>query len=69
MWRFYSNLIFQKNTAEAKISAKTKRDQPIRINEVTAESRSRNKKLCVQLIPRYDISRTSLEEEIEGLFK
>ena len=52
-----------------KIPAKTKRDQPISRNEVATESRSRNKKLFVQLIPGYDISRTSLEEEIEGLFK
>ena len=69
MWIFYSNLILQKNTVEAKIPAKTKRDQPISINEVATESRSRDKKLFVQLIPGYDISRTSLEEEIEGLFK
>ena len=69
MWIFYSNLILQKNTTEAKISAKTRRDQPISRNEVPTESRSRNKKLFVQLIPGYDISRTSLEEEIEGLFK
>ena len=33
------------------------------------ESQSHNKKLFVQLILDYDISRTSLEEEIEGLFK
>ena len=38
-------------------------------NEVATESQSRDKKLFVQLIPGYDISRTSLEEEIEGLFK
>ena len=69
MWIFYSNLILQKNTAEVKIPTKTKRDQPIGRNEVATESRSRNKKLFVQLIPGYDISRTSLEEEIEGLFK
>ena len=69
MWIFYSNLILQKNTAEEKIPEKTRRDQPIRRNEVATESRSRNKKLFVQLIPGYDISRTSLEEEIEGLFK
>ena len=37
MWIFYSSLIFQKNTAEAKITAKTKRDQPISRNEVTTE--------------------------------
>ena len=69
MWIFYSNLIFNKNTAKAKISAKTRRDQPISRNEVATESRSRNKKMFVQLIPGYDINRTSLEEEIEGLFK
>ena len=69
MWIFYSNLIFQKNIAEAKIQAKTRRDKPISRNEVATESRSRNKKLFVQLIPGYDISWTSLEEEIEGLFK
>ena len=69
MWIFYSNLILQKNTAEAKITAKTRKDQPISINEIAPESRSCNKKLFVQLIPGCDISRTSLEEEIEGLFK
>ena len=69
IWIFYSNLILQENTAEAKIPTKTRRDQPISINEVATESRSRNKKLFVKLIPGYDISRTSLKEEIEGLFK
>ena len=69
MWIFYSNLILQKNTTEAKIPVKTRRDQPISINEVATESRSRNKKLFVQLIPGYEISKTSLEEEIKGLFK
>ena len=64
MWIFYSNLILQKNTAETKIPAKTRRDQPISRNEVATESRSHDKKLFVQLIPSYDISRTSLEEEI-----
>ena len=64
MWIFYSNLILQKNTAEAKIPAKTRRDQPISRNEVATESRSRDKKLFVQLIPGYDISRISLKEEI-----
>ena len=69
MWIFYSNLILQKNTAEAKIPAKTRRDQPISRNEVITGSRSCNKKLFVQLIPGYEISMTILEEEIEGLFK
>ena len=59
----------QENTAEAKIPAKTRRDHPISRNEVATESRSHDKKLFVQLIPGYYISRTSLEEEIEGLFK
>ena len=63
MWIFYANLILQKNTAKAR------RDHPISKNEVAIESRSRDKKLFVQLIPGYDISRTSLKEEIEGLFK
>ena len=69
MWIFYSNLILQKNTVEEKILAKTRRDQPISRNEVATESRSRDKKLFIQLIPVYDISRIILEEEIEGLFK
>ena len=69
IWIFYSNLILQENTAEAKIPVKTRRDQSISRNEVATESWSRNKKLFVQLILGYDISRTSLEEEIEGLFK
>ena len=61
---FTPNLILQNSTAEAKIPAKTKRDQPTSRNEVATESQSRNKKLCVQLNQGYDISRTSLEEEI-----
>ena len=69
MWIFYSNLILQKNTIEAKIPAKTRRDQPISRNKVATESWSRNKKLFVQLIPSYDISRTSFGEEIEDLSK
>ena len=52
-----------------KIPAKTIRDQLISRNEVAIESRSHDKKLFVQLIQGYDISRTNLEEEIEGLFK
>ena len=51
MWIFYSNLILQKNTVEVQIPAKTKRDKLIRRNEVATESRSRDKKLFVQLIP------------------
>ena len=54
---------------EVKILAKTRRDRPISRNEVATESQSHDKKLFVQLIPSYDISNTSLEEEIEGLFK
>ena len=69
MWIFYSNLILQKNTAKAKIPAKTRRDQPISRNEVATESRSHDKKLFVQLIQGYDISRTIIEEEIEDLSK
>ena len=42
---FYSNLILQKSTAEAKIPAKTRRNQPKSRNEVAIESRSRDKKL------------------------
>ena len=45
MWIFYSNLILQENTTEAKISAKTRRDQPIRRNEVAIENRSRDLKI------------------------
>ena len=69
MWIFYSNLILQKNTAEAKISTKTRRDQLISRNEVATENWSRDKKLSVQLIPGYDISRINLEEEVGGLFR
>ena len=69
MWIFYSNLILQKNTTEVKIPEKTRRDQPKSRNKVATESWSGNKKLFVQLIPGYDINRTSLEEEIEDLFK
>ena len=50
-------------------SKNQKKNHPKSRNEVATESRSRDKKLFVQLIPGYDISRTSLEEEIKGLFK
>ena len=45
MWIFYSNLILQENTADAKISAKTRRDQPTSSNEVATEKRSRDLKI------------------------
>ena len=69
MWIFYSNLILQKNTEEVKIPAKTRRDRPISRNEVATESRSRDKKMFVQLILGYDISSISLEEKVGGLFR
>ena len=45
MWIFYLNLILQENTAEAKISAKTRRDLPTSRNEVATENRSRDLKI------------------------
>ena len=52
MWIFYSNLILQENTAEAKIPTKTKRDQPKSRNEVATENRSRDRKHICQLNSR-----------------
>ena len=49
MWIFYSNLILQENTAEAKILAKTRRDQPTSIIEVATENRSHDRKLSCDL--------------------
>ena len=60
---------FVEKKIEVKILTKTRRDKPISRNEVATKSRSRYKKMFVQLIPGYDISRITLEEEIEGLFK
>ena len=45
MWIFYSNLILQENTTEAKISTKTRRDQPTRRNEVAAKNQCRDLKI------------------------
>ena len=45
MWIFYSNLLLQENTAEAKISAKTRRDQPTSRNKVATENRSHDLKI------------------------
>ena len=67
MWIFYSNLILQENTEEAKISVKTKRDQPTSRNEVATESRSRDRKLSFQSFPSHDITKISFGEEIEDL--
>ena len=49
MWIFYSNLILQENTAEAKISAKTRRDQPTSRNEVATRSRDLKIKLATRM--------------------
>ena len=69
MWIFYSNLILQKSTAEAKIPAKTKRDQPTSRNEVATEIRSRDRKLICQSFPSHDIIKINFGEEIEDLSK
>ena len=58
-----------------KVQQKRKSQQKPEEISLKAEMRSQLKvgvatrSLFVQLIPSYDISRTSLEEEIEGLFK
>ena len=44
---FTPNLILQKSTAEAKIPAKTRRDQPTSGNEVATENWSLDKKIEV----------------------
>ena len=49
MWIFYSNLILQENTEDAKISAETRRDQPTSRIEVATENRSRDRKLSCDL--------------------
>ena len=67
MWIFYSNLILQENTAKAKISAKTRRDQPTSINEVATENRSRDRKFICQSFPSHDITKINFGEEIEDL--
>ena len=69
MWIFYSNLILQENTVEAKISAKTRRDQPASRNEVATKSRSRDRKLSFQSFPSHDITKISFGAEIEDYIK
>ena len=59
----------QENTAEAKISAKTRRDQPTNRNEVATENRSRDRKFIFQSFPRHDITKINFGEEIEDLSK
>ena len=69
MWIFYSNLILQENTAKAKISAETRRDQLTSRIEVATENRGRDMKLSCQPVPSHDITNFSFEEEIEVLNK
>ena len=69
MWIFYSILIFQENTSKAKISAKTKKDQPTSKNEVATQNRSRDWKLSFQSFPSHDITKISFGEEIEDCSK
>ena len=66
---FTPNLILQKSTAEAKIPAKTKRDQLTSRNEVATENRSHDKKLICQSFPSHDITKINFGEEIEDLSK
>ena len=65
MWIFYSNLNLQENTAEAKILAKTRRDQPTSKNEVATENRSRDRNLSFQSFPSHAITKNNFGEEIE----
>ena len=69
MWIFYSNLIFQENTTEVKISVKTIRDKPTSKNEVAIENRSRDRKLSFQSFPSHDITKINFGEEIEDCSK
>ena len=56
MWIFYSNLILKENTAKAKISEETRRDQLTRKIEVATENRGRDRKLSCQSDPSHDIT-------------
>ena len=49
MWLFYSNLILQENTIEAKILVKTRRNQPTSRIEVATKNWSCDKKLSCDL--------------------
>ena len=69
MWIFYSNLILQENTGEAKISAKTRRDQPSSKTEDATENWSHDRKLSCQSFPSHDITKINFREEIEDLCK
>ena len=73
MWIFYSNLILQKSTTEAKIPAKTRRDQPTSRNEVGNENRSRNLKLSLRpKLPKQQVKEVATKEvwsRLKELFK
>ena len=69
MWIFYSNLILQENTADDKISAETRRDQPTSRVEIATKNRSLDRKLSCQSFPSHDITKINFEEEIEDLNK
>ena len=60
MWIFYSNLILQENTAIAKISEETRRDQLTSKIEVATENRGRDRKLSCQSVPSHDITDSML---------
>ena len=69
MWIFYSNFILQENTAKAKISVETRRDQLTSRIEVATENWSRDRKLSCQSFPSHNITKFSFEKEIEVLKK
>ena len=67
-WISHSNSILQKITAESKVSAKLeeslKAEKRLQLKIGVAKRNS-----SVQLFPGHDITKTSLEREIEGFIK
>ena len=59
----------QENTSEAKILAKTRRDQPTNRNEAATENRSRDRKFIFQSVPSHNITKIKFGKEIKDLSK
>ena len=68
-WISYSNLILQKITAESKVPAKPEEISLKEEMRLQLKIRVTIRSSSVQLFPGHDITKTSLEREIEGFIK
>ena len=65
---YFTQISFcRKIQQKLKFQQKTRRDQLTSRIEVATENRSRDRKLSCQSVPSHDITKFSLEEEIEVL--